>query len=172
MTGGASGLGVMQLVAVKAANHSVHAFHIGHDWHLADVPMAHFALHPGVQVPAMAPRNSRQDCVDANPRNGGFCFVIRGEFLNAGPVLSEGGMAFHASGGIRKRHQPPTIRIRVAELALQAQRQMSLVTIWKRLFGRGKRHRSVMDIFADRRRLNRLCVQGRKRASEKEHRQT
>jgi hypothetical protein len=160
MTRGASRLRVMQLVAVEAANHGIHAFHVGHDLHLTDVPMAHFAFHTGVEVPAMAPCDSRQDGVDANPWNGGFRFVIRRELLNARPVLSEGGMAFHACGGIRKSHQPPAIRIRVAELALQAQRQMSLVTIWERLLGRGKRHRSVMYIFTDRGRLNRLCVEG------------
>ena len=31
--------------------------------------------------------------------------------------------------GSRKSHQPPAIRIRVAKLTLQTQRQMSLVTI-------------------------------------------
>ena len=151
MTGSASRLGIMQLVAIKAANHGIHAFHVGHDLHLADVPVAHFALHPGVQVSAMAPCNSRQDGVDANPWNSGLRFVIRRELLNARPVLSEGGMAFHACGSIRKSHQPPAIRIRMAELAFKAQRQMRLVTIGERLLGRGKRHWSVMDIFTDRR---------------------
>lgn len=55
MTGGASRLRVMQLVAVEAANHGIHAFHVGHDFHLADVAVAHFAFHPGVEVSAMAP---------------------------------------------------------------------------------------------------------------------
>ena len=72
MTRGASRVRVMQLVAVQAANHGIHAFHIGHDLHLADVPMAHFTLHPRIQVSAMAPCDSRQDCVYAYPWNGGF----------------------------------------------------------------------------------------------------
>jgi hypothetical protein len=121
MTGGASSFGIMQLVAVEAANHSIHTFHIHHNLHLTDVPVAHFALHPGVQMSAMAPCYSRQDCVNADPRNRRFRLVIRRELLNSRPIFPERGVTFHARGSFRKSHQTSVIGIRVAELALQAQ---------------------------------------------------
>ena len=61
MTGSAGGFGIVQLVAVEAANHRIHAFHVRHNLHLPDIPVTHFALHPGVQMSAMAPSYSRQD---------------------------------------------------------------------------------------------------------------
>ncbi len=55
----------------------------------------------------------------------------------------------------------------------QAQRQVRLVAVRKRLLGRGKRHGSVMHILADGLRRQTALVRGGQvaRASEKEHRQ-
>jgi hypothetical protein len=146
MTSRARGSGIVQLVAVEAANHGVHAFHVRHNLHLADVPVAHFALHSGVQMSPMAPCYSREDGVNPHPRNRRLRFVIRREFLNTRPILPEGGMTFHARGSLGESHQPATVGIRVTKLALQAQRQMSLVAIGKRLLGRGKGHGSIMHV--------------------------
>ena len=118
MTGSAGGFGIVQLVAVEAANHRIHAFHVRHNLHLPDIPVAHFALHPGVQMSAMAPCYSRQDGVNPHPRNRRFQFVIRRKLLNTRPIFPEGGVTFHARGSLRESHQPATIRIRVTELAL------------------------------------------------------
>jgi len=87
MTSSAGGFGIVQLVAVEAADHGIYAFHVRHNLHLADVPMAHFALHPGVQMLAMAPCYSRQDGVNPHPRNRCFRFVIRRKLLNTRPIF-------------------------------------------------------------------------------------
>jgi len=148
MTRGASCRCVVQRVAIETSDHCVHALHVGHHLHLADISVTHLTLHAGVQMSSMAPLHSRQDGINAHPGNRGLRLVVRHQLLDRRPVLAERSVALHAGGRSGEGHEPSTVGIRVAFRALQTQRQVRLVTIRKRLLRRGERHGRVVHVLA------------------------
>ena len=87
------------------------------------------AVSFGFQVRAMIPIDAGVHCVHARPRDRllGLCELC--QLLNRGLVLRNGGMAGHAPGRFRKLHAIARFGIGVTIGALQADREMRLVTV-------------------------------------------
>ena len=137
MARGARGIRIVRLMAADAARHGHHAGGLGHGVELGHVPMTHHALHAGLQVFPVRPGNPGSDLIDAYPGNRLGSLGQLSEFHDRGPILCDGVVAHHASGAGRKRHLSARIGIGVALLAPQAEREMRLVAIGKRLRRRG-----------------------------------
>src|SRR5260370_37768555 len=66
----ASGLRLAHFMAVQAAIHRRGARDFRHRHHLANLSVARLAFYPCLQMRAVVPRDTRQNGVYANPRNG------------------------------------------------------------------------------------------------------
>ena len=95
--------------------------------------MAHDALYASLQVLTMRPGHSRRQLINAHPRNRLGRLGKFGQLHDCWPILRDRLVAHHARGGGRKRHLDALIGISVALLALQTQRQVSLMAVGKGL---------------------------------------
>ena len=59
----------MLFVACETNTHRSDAGRFGHLVHLRNLPVAHLALHSGIEVLAVSPSNARENVVHAHPRD-------------------------------------------------------------------------------------------------------
>ena len=150
MTGGADGGSVMRLMTADAAGHRRDTGVLCHGVDLADVAMAHSALHTRLQMCAVRPGDTGSHLIDAYPGNGLIRFCEFGQLHNRRPIFCDGRVAHHASARCRERHLIAGIGIRVAGLASDASRHVQLMAEGNWLLGRGVRSDVVRDLLLGR----------------------
>ena len=99
----------------------------------------------------MGPIYSRDHFINAHPGNLLVGCRVLSDLLYRGLVFSDGDVALHALGGVRKSHELARLGIGVALLAFQTESEMLLVTVRDGLFRRRVRAWIVRHLifFAD-----------------------
>ena len=109
----------MHLMAADAASHRGDAGGLSHGVELADVAVAHAALHARLEVFAMAPGDASGELVHAYPWDRLAGLIELSKLHDRWLVFGDAGMAGHARARCGEGHQLAGIGVRVAHLALE-----------------------------------------------------
>ncbi len=150
MAGDAGGGSVVLLVAADAACHRGDTGGLRHGIELADIAVAHDALHARLEVLAMAPGDAGRDLIDAHPRDGLTGLIVLGKLHDGGFVFGDAGVAGHASARRGEGHQLAGIGICVAHLALELKREVRFVAVGDGLLRRRMRRKIIGDFLLGR----------------------
>ena len=130
MTQCACGARIVRLMTTDAARHCQDRGGLGQGIELLDVPMAHHALHAGLQMSTVRPSHSRRELINAQPANR----------------FRDCRVAPNTGAGSGKRHLCAGIGIDVALLALEPLCHVRFVAEWKGLLRRRMRCRVIRHL--------------------------